>query len=100
MNIKNLYVVYTKDDKKEKIKIEDYRINQETGHNDLLFTIGNEKTWVDAHDVVLYRDQGSVFCWKDHHEGMYIELNEMNLVCPVCGWWKCSHCGSCYCNKS
>lgn len=100
MNIKNLYVLDMKCNKGEKIKIEEYRKNQETDHNDILITIANQKIWVDAHDVILYRDQGSVFCWKDHKEGIYIELNEANSVCPACGWWKCSHCGSCDCNKS
>lgn len=100
MNIKNLYVVCMSSDKREKFKIEKFRKNQETGHNDVLITAGDQKIWLDTHEVTLYRDQGSVFCWKDHGKGVYIELNETDLVCPECGWWKCSNCGSCYCNKS
>jgi hypothetical protein len=99
MNIKNLYVVWMYTDKMEKFKVESYRKNNETGHNDVLITVSGQKMWIDAYDVVLYRDQGSVFCWKDYNEGKYIELNESSPVCPVCGWWKCNHCGSCDCNK-
>ncbi len=100
MNIKNLHVLYGEGENKKKIKIEDYRKNKETGHNDVLIIMSNQKHWVDVFDVKLYRDQGSVFCWKDYSEGVYIELNESNPICPECGWWKCNHCGSCYCNKS
>ncbi|AIF52212.1 hypothetical protein [Pelosinus sp. UFO1] len=100
MDIKNLYVVVVRDDKQEKIKIEEYRKNNSTGHNEVLFTLDNQKAWVDAYDVLLYKDLGSVFCWKDYNEGKYIVLNESNSICPRCGWWICHHCGACYCNKS
>ncbi|MDF2635719.1 MAG: hypothetical protein K0R78_2593 [Pelosinus sp.] len=100
MNIKNLHALYGEREKKKKIKIEEYKKNKETGHNDVLITVSNQKIWVDVHDIILYRDQGSVFCWKDYKEGIYIELNESNSVCPECGWWICNHCSSCYCNKS
>ena len=99
MNFKNVYVMWMINDNMEKIKIEECRKNEDTGHNDVLITMQNQKIWVDACDVLLYRDKGSVFCWKDYNEGKYIELNESNDVCPYCGWWKCNHCGACYCNK-
>lgn len=100
MNIKNLHVIWEDKNKKEKFKVEAYRENNETGHKNVLITVSNEKIWIDAHEIVLYRDQGSVFCWKDYKEGKYIELNETNFVCPNCGWWQCNHCGSCDCNRS
>lgn len=100
MNIKNLYVVWMNTDKMEKFKVEACRENHETGHNEVFITVYGKAMWIDAYDAVLYRDQGSVFCWKDYNEGMYIELNESNPVCPICGWWKCNYCGSCDCNKS
>ncbi len=99
MNIKNLYVLWTDKDTIEKFKVEACRKNNETGHNDVLIIVSMQKMWMDAYDVVLYRDQGSVFCWKDYNDGKYVELNESNPVCPECGWWKCNFCGSCDCNK-
>ncbi len=99
MNLKNLFVVISFKDKPEKFKVEGYRKNEKTGHNDLLITIFNQNLWVDAHEVQLYKGRGSAFCWKDYQEGRYIELNDACAVCPECGWWKCHYCDSCYCNK-
>lgn len=99
MNIKNLYVVLTLKGEPENFLVEDYRYNEATVHNELLITLFGQKLWVDAHRVGLYKGRGSTFCWKDHQEGKYVELNEKNSVCPNCGWWKCHQCNSCRCNK-
>lgn len=99
MNLKNLFVVFTMKDQPVNFMVEGYKKNEKTGHNDLLITIFNQSLWVDSHAVKLYKGRGSTFCWKDYQEGRYIELNDSCPVCPECGWWKCHHCGSCYCNK-
>ena len=99
MNFKKLYVVITLKEQAEKIPVEGYRKNQETGNNELLITLFGQKIWLDAHQVKLYKGRGSTFCWKDYKEGKYIELNETCEVCPDCGWWKCHYCGSCRCNR-
>lgn len=99
MNFRNLFVVLTLKDDKEKFSVEAFRKNQKTNHNELLITLFDQPLWVDSHKVALYKGRGSTFCWKDHEEGRYVELNETNQVCPECGWWKCHVCASCRCNK-
>ncbi|VBB06806.1 Hypothetical protein LUCI_2043 [Lucifera butyrica] len=98
MNIKNLFLVITLKDDPFKVPVEGYRQNK-SGNNELLVTLFDQKLWVDAHAVKLFKGRGSTFCWKDHQEGIHIELNETCEVCPDCGWWKCPHCGACRCNK-
>jgi len=99
MNIRNLFVCITFAELVEKFPVEKCRYNEETGHHELLITVFAQPLWVDAQAVALYKGRGSAFCWKDYQEGKYVELNEKNAVCPVCGWWKCHVCSSCRCNK-
>lgn len=99
MNIKNLCVVLTLKDNAKEFPVEGYRVSSQTGHNELLITVFDQKIWVDAQEVKLYKARGSTYCWKDHAEGRYIVLNESCDVCPQCGWWRCPYCGSCRCNK-
>lgn len=98
MNFKNLYVIITLKDVPEKFPVEGVQKNLSTGNNELLVTIFGQKLWLDASKVKLYKGRGSTFCWKDCEENRYIELNDQNEVCPVCGWWICHYCKSCRCN--
>lgn len=99
MNIKNLHVRITFKQSTESFPVEGYRRNEQTGNNELLISLFGQKVWVDATKVTLAKLRGSTWCWRDHREGRYIELNESCSVCPRCGWWECPYCGSCRCNK-
>ena len=99
MNIQNLFVIITFKDVAEKFTVEDWRKNDHTKGKDILITLFKQPLWVDACLVQLCKGRGSTFCWKDHQEGQYVELNEKNEVCCICGWWKCHVCSSCRCNQ-
>lgn len=99
MHIRNLYTRISFAKQVEQFPVEQCRFNEKTRHNELLITVFGQQLWIDAQSVTLYKAHGSVFCWKDLQEGKYVELNEKNKVCPVCGWWKCHACDSCRCNK-
>lgn len=99
MNIRNLFVCIRFGKNTEQFPVEQCRYNEETRKNELLITVFNQKLWIDAQSATLYKAHGSVFCWQDLAGGKYVELNEKNEVCPVCGWWKCHCCSSCRCNK-
>lgn len=99
MNYRNLFVVMTLKDEATQYPVEGCRKNEHTGRNELLITLFGQKLWLDAHCVKLIKSRGRTWCWQDYRQGQYIELNESCEVCPECGWWRCSHCGSCRCNK-
>ncbi len=99
MTGKDLKVIMTLKTEPEYFMVEDCRTSDQSGQNELLITFFEQKVWVNAGQVKLYKEHGSTFCWRDFEENCYIELDHSCEVCPVCLWWKCPHCGSCGCNK-